>query len=82
VAILTALVVMDELTKVRRTLDAERQRFDQAARTAAQLDLKLQHILQESAKPLEDEPPLQMEAETEELDMEGRVRDLFDEGSR
>ncbi len=80
VAILTALVLMDELSKARRTLDAERQRYDQAARSAAQLDLKLQHLLQEAAKPLEEEPPLQMEAQSEELDMEGRVRDLFDDG--
>lgn len=80
VAILTALVLMDEMTKLRRTLDAERQRFDQAARSAAQLDLKLQHLLEEAAKPLEEEPPLQMEAHAEELDMDGRVRDLFDDG--
>jgi cell division protein ZapA (FtsZ GTPase activity inhibitor) len=80
VAILTALVLMDELSKARRTLDAERQRFDQAARSAAQLDLKLQHLLQEAAKPLEEEPPLQMEDGGEELDMDGRVRDLFEDG--
>jgi cell division protein ZapA (FtsZ GTPase activity inhibitor) len=81
VAILSALVLMDELTKVRRTLDAERQRFDQAARSAAGLDLKLQHLLQEAAKATEEEPRLDMEAQPEELDVEGRVRDLFDEGS-
>lgn len=80
VAILTALVLMDELSKVRRTLEAERQRFDHAARSAASLDLKLQHLLEESAKPLEEEPALQMEAQSEELDMDGRVRDLFDDG--
>lgn len=82
VAILASLVLMDELTKLRRTLDAERQRFDQAARAAANLDLKLQHILQESAKPLEEEPPMQMEAQSEELEMSDRVRDLFDDGGQ
>jgi cell division protein ZapA (FtsZ GTPase activity inhibitor) len=80
VAILVSLILMDELTKVRRTLDAERQRYDQAARSAAQLDLKLQHLLQEAAEPLEVEPTLVMEAQPEVLDVGGRVRDLFDEG--
>jgi cell division protein ZapA len=79
VAILGALVLMDELTKLRRTLDAERQRYDQAARAAAQLDLRLQHLLEEAVKPVEEEPLLQMEAQPEELDVDGRVRNLFDE---
>lgn len=79
VAILVSLVLMDELTKVRRTLDAERQRYDQAARSAAQLDLKIQHILQEAAEPMEEEPALMMEAQPEILDVGGRVKDLFDE---
>ena len=48
VAILAAFYFADELMKSRRALDAERQRFDQAARSAAGFDLKLQGILHEA----------------------------------
>ncbi len=47
VAILAAFHLADELMKARRSLDAERQRFDQAARSAAKLDLRLQTVLNE-----------------------------------
>ncbi len=84
VAILTAFILMDDLAKARRSVDAERQRFDAAARTAAQIDLKLQAALEEASRP--DTPPtasLSMEAQPEILDVEGRfaqrVNDLFEE---
>lgn len=79
VAILAALMLMDELVKLRRTLDADRQRFDQAARSAAQLDLKLQHILNEAVQAEKPESPMAVEDLPEVLDMEGRLKDLFDE---
>src|ERR1019366_1621270 len=47
VAILAAFHLADELTKAKRALDAERQRFDQAARNAARLDIRLQSVLNE-----------------------------------
>jgi cell division protein ZapA (FtsZ GTPase activity inhibitor) len=80
VAILTALMLMDELTRVRRTLDAERQRFDQASRSAAQMDLKLQTLVAEATQP-EHREALHMEEQPEILEMGlgTRVRDLFDE---
>lgn len=85
VAILSAFILMDELSKARRALDAERQRFDSAARSAAQIDLKLQAVLEEAARP---EPPvaqpLLMEEQPEILDVEGRfaqrINDLFEDG--
>lgn len=84
VAILTALVLMDDLTKARRALDAERQRFDQASRSAAQADLKLQAMLSEAAQPERKEATLNMEEQPEILEMEGlgsRVKDLFDDNA-
>jgi cell division protein ZapA len=86
VAILTAFILMDDLSKARRALDGERQRFDGAARTAAQIDLKLQSMLEEASRP-EAVPaqPLLMEEQPEILDVEGhlaqRVQDLFEENS-
>ena len=47
VAILAAFHFADELMKSRRALDAERQRFDNAARNAARLDIRLQGVLNE-----------------------------------
>jgi cell division protein ZapA len=47
VAILAAFHFADELVKTRKALDAERQRFDQAARSAAKLDIRLQSVLNE-----------------------------------
>jgi len=84
VAILTAFILMDDLTKARRALDAERQRFDGAARTAAQIDLKLQAVLEEASRPEPAPvPSLHMEEQPEILDVEGhlakRVQDLFNE---
>jgi cell division protein ZapA (FtsZ GTPase activity inhibitor) len=84
VAILTAFILMDDLAKARRALDAERQRFDAAARSAAQVDLRLQSILEEAARPEPPAPqPLLMEEQPEILDVESRlqarVADLFDE---
>jgi cell division protein ZapA len=86
VAILTAFILMDDLAKARRALDAERQRFDTAARTAAQIDLKLQSVLEDASRP---EPqiaqPMVMEEQPEILDVEGhlaqRVHDLFEDGN-
>ena len=85
VAILTAFILMDDLAKARRALDTERQRFDAASRTAAQIDLKLQAVLEEASRP--ETPlsqPLQMEEQPEILDVEGhlaqRVQDLFEDG--
>jgi cell division protein ZapA len=86
VAILTAFILMDDLSKARRLLDSERQRFDAAARSAAQIDLRLQAALEEAARA-EPAPqqPLLMEEQPEILDVEGhlarRVQDLFDEKS-
>ncbi len=84
VAILTAFILMDDLAKARRALDAERQRFDAAARTAAQIDLKLQGVLEDASRP--EAPaaqPLTVEEQPEVLDVEGRlakrVNDLFDQ---
>lgn len=79
VAILVSLVLMDELTRVRRSLDAERQRMDQTSRSVAQLDLKLQAVLNEAVQTEAAGPSLVMEELPEVLDMEGRLRDLFDE---
>ena len=47
VAILAAFHFADELMKSRKALDADRQRFDQAARTAAKLDIRIQSVLHE-----------------------------------
>lgn len=47
VAILAAFHFADELMKTRKALDAERQRFDHAARNAAKLDIRLQGVLNE-----------------------------------
>jgi len=71
VAILTALVLMDELTKARRALDSERQRFEQASRSAAHLDLKLQTLLSEAMQAEHAEAALHMEEQPEVLDLEG-----------
>lgn len=84
VAILTAFILMDDLAKARRALDGERQRFDAAARTAAQIDLKLQSALEEASRPEPAAPqPMVMEEQPEILDVEGhfakRVHDLFEE---
>lgn len=84
VAILTAFILMDDLAKARKALEGERQRFDAAARTAAQIDLKLQSLLQDASKPEAVAPPMQMEEQPEILDVEGhlaqRVQDLFEDG--
>ncbi len=68
VAILAAFTIADELFKARRALDSDRQRFDQSARRAAQLDLKVQEALAESNKAPEPEPLAMEEAATEVLD--------------
>lgn len=86
VAILTAFILMDDLSKSRRALDAERQRFDGAARTAAQIDLKLQAVLEEASRPEPAAPAFaHIDEQPEILDVEGhlaqRVNDLFDERS-
>jgi cell division protein ZapA len=47
VAILAAFHFADELMKSRKALDAERQRYDHAARNAARLDIRLQGVLNE-----------------------------------
>jgi cell division protein ZapA len=85
VAILTAFILMDDLAKARRALDSERQRFDAAARTAAQIDLKLQSALEEASRPEpQAAPAMLMEEQPEILDVEGhlaqRVHDLFEDG--
>ena len=84
VAILTAFILMDDLAKARRALDGERQRFDAAARTAAQIDLKLQSALEEAARPEPVAPQPLLEEQPEVLDVEGRfaqrVHDLFEDG--
>jgi cell division protein ZapA (FtsZ GTPase activity inhibitor) len=82
VAILTSLILMDELTKARRALDAERQRMDQASRSVAQLDLKLQTVLSEAVQSDAPRPMLDVEEAPEVLDFEEQVRDLFDDGSK
>ena len=86
VAILTAFILMDDLAKARRALDAERQRFDTAARSAAQIDLRLQSVLEDASRP--EAPVAQsmvMEEQPEILDVEGhlaqRVHDLFEDGN-
>ena len=86
VAILTAFILMDDLAKARRALDGERQRFDGAARTAAQIDLKLQAALEEASRPeTATSHPLSMDEQPEILDVEGRlakrVHDLFEDGN-
>lgn len=78
VAILTALVLMDELTKARKLLESERQRFDQASRVAAQLDLKLQAVLSEALQG----DPKEEEQQPEILELDGlgtQVNNLFNE---
>ena len=71
VAILAAFHFADELLKARKALDAERQRFDQAARSAASMDLKLQGILNERDKSEEAAKGLMFEeSQTELLDNE------------
>lgn len=47
VAILAAFHFADELMKARKALDNERLRYDQAARSAAKLDLRIQGVLNE-----------------------------------
>jgi|GEM_PF-2456750 len=71
VAILTALVLMDELTKARRALDAERRRFESVSRNAAQLDLRLQSLLNEAMQAEHQETGLHMEEQPEVLEWEG-----------
>lgn len=71
VAILTALVLMDELTKARRALDTERLRFETASRSAAHLDLKLQTLLNDAMQPEPADAELRMEEQPEILDLEG-----------
>lgn len=68
VAIQTALVLLDELTRQRRVLDQDRQRFDQAARGAAQLDLRLQQLLQAPGSPAPAAGRLHVEESSEVLD--------------
>jgi cell division protein ZapA (FtsZ GTPase activity inhibitor) len=86
VAILASLVMMDEMTKLRRALDAERQRIDQSSRSVAQLDLKLQAILNEAVQQEKPGPHLDVEELPEVLEVEGRldarVNDLFDDGAK
>jgi cell division protein ZapA len=71
VAILTALVLMDELTKARTALDSERLRIEQASRSAAHLDLRLQTLLSEAMQTDHVEAGLHMEEQPEVLDLEG-----------
>ena len=61
VAILTAFQFADELMKVKRTLDTERQSNAQAARQLAQLDLKIQEALHDESPPAAPSPSLTME---------------------
>jgi cell division protein ZapA len=70
VAILAAFHFADELKKARRALDAERQRYDQAARSAARLDLRLQGVLNERDESEEKGGLSVEEAQPELLDKE------------
>ena len=80
VAILAALMLADELSKARRSLDGERQRYDHAARSAALFDLKLQELLQEAVTPSAG-PDLHVEEHAEEMEIEPPISrskdDLF-----
>ena len=67
VAILAAFHFADELMKARRALDGERQRFDQAARTAAKLDIRLQGVLNEHDESAKDKGGLAFEEDQPEL---------------
>jgi cell division protein ZapA len=67
VAILAAFHFADELVKARKALDQERQRYDQAARSAASLDLKLQGVLNERDKSEEAAKGLMFEESQPEL---------------
>jgi cell division protein ZapA (FtsZ GTPase activity inhibitor) len=69
VAILAAFYFADELMKTRRALDAERQRYDQAARAAAGFDLKMQGLLHETDENEPSRHPLMVEEAPE--DQEG-----------
>jgi cell division protein ZapA len=71
VAILAAFHFADELMKSRKALDGERQRYDQAARSAATLDLRLQGVLNERDKSEDQAKGLVFEeAQPELLDNE------------
>jgi cell division protein ZapA len=50
VAILAAFHLADELMKAKKALEAEKLRYDQAARSAASMDLRLQGVLNERDK--------------------------------
>lgn len=80
VAILACLMLMDELVKVRRALETERQRMDQASRSVAQLDLKLQAVLNEAVQAQPSGPAIDVEEQPEILDMDHRLKDLFEDG--
>ena len=81
-AVLACLNLMDEFTKVTRLLDAERQRMDQASRSVAHLDLKLQAVLSDAVQGEAPKPALDVEETPEVLDFEEQLRDLFDEGGK
>ncbi|MES2200797.1 MAG: cell division protein ZapA [candidate division FCPU426 bacterium] len=69
VAILAAFHLADELMKTRKALEAERQRFDHAARNAARLDIRLQAILNERDEaPKADGMMMMEEAQPDLLD--------------
>jgi cell division protein ZapA (FtsZ GTPase activity inhibitor) len=70
VAILAAFHFADELTKTRKVLDQERQRFDQAARQAAKLDLRLQQVLNEREEGEEPRGLVMEEAQPDIFDNE------------
>lgn len=72
-AIYTALVLMDELGRARAALDAERRSFEQASRSAAHLDLKLQALLTETLHPEPGQGGLNMEEQPEVLELEGML---------
>ena len=67
VAILAAFHFADELMKARRALDAERQRYDQAARAAAKLDIRLQGVLNEHDEGEKGKTGLAFEEDQPEL---------------
>jgi cell division protein ZapA (FtsZ GTPase activity inhibitor) len=83
VALLTALVLMDELTRARRALDEERVRFDQASRSIETLEQRLRALLGEysTADPIAPSELVE-QAETQDLGVWDQARDLFDEPGR
>ena len=67
VAILAAFHLADELMKARKSLEAEKQRFDKAARSAASMDLRLQGVLNEKTEAEQAPSGLSVEEAQPEL---------------